>query len=466
MKIILDNDGTALDFNKFIDKKAIPYFVNKYGMEVVNPNALEITDILEMKSFFSTKYSTEEEINKEIKKALDSFWIGPNFIKYSLFNKFRPGYKEFVKKSLKEKHEIEIHTSRDKTCNKDLIGFIAKTCTILQYAINGIPLSSKHFHFYTNDDEKIKGIVEAKPDLVFDDKPVIINSLNEKNIKTFCVKGKHNSDVTISKNVEIIDDFNKETLDKKITKLIGIKNLKLYGRIISSDEFFNKLKIFRTAIINKFKPIVLHEENMDHLQNEAAIYAPNHRSTLDPMIITAILVKNIHWAALKRFFDCKDSIFANSKNPILCKITANSFKKLEYFPIERKCENEHANNYDSIRDMDSFLKLRQQVGIFAEGTTRRPEGQDFGTFDDSFLILAKKNKTLVRPITSLWFKELKLKNKLIINFGQPFYVEKDMSIEEAMNKFRQIQINSLKENKEYLESIIKEEKQKKLFKKI
>lgn len=466
MKLIFDNDGTALDFNRFIDETAIPYFTKKYGMEIINPEALELVDILDMKSFFSKKYSTNEEIDGAIKKALDSFWIGPNFVKYSLFNKFRPGYKEFVKKSLKEGHDIEIHTSRDKTCNKDLIGFVARTCTILQYAINGIPLSPKKFHFYKNDDEKIKGIETAKPNLVFDDKPYIINALSEKNIKTICISGKHNRDVTPSKNIEIIEDFNKEKVDEKLEKIIGIRNLKLYNRIASSDKFFNKLKIFRPVIVGKFKPIILHEENMDKEKSEPAIYAPNHRSTLDPMVITGIVVKNIHWAALKRFFDSKDSIFANNKNSILCNITANSFKKMEYFPIERKCDNAEANNFNSIKDMDNFLKLNQQIGIFAEGSTRRPEGQDFGTFDDSFLVLAKKNGVIVRPITSIWLKDLKLKNKLIVNFGEPFYVEKDMSIEDAMSKFRQIQINSLKENREYLESLIEEKNQKKLLKKI
>ncbi|MDD3341267.1 MAG: lysophospholipid acyltransferase family protein [Bacilli bacterium] len=464
MKIIYDTDGTTTDFNAFIEKVALPYFKKKYGMEVVNPKALEAEDILDMHNFFIKESGNSIEALNKQKKALDKFWIGPNFVKFSLLSRFRPGVRKHINQNRKDGNDVEIHTSRAKTCNKNFIGFIARTFTILQYAVNGVPLSPKNFYFYKNDEEKVRGIISAKPDLVFDDKPSIIKTLSEEKIKTICVKGKHNDEVANSENVEIIKSFDEKTIEKAKNNLIGIKNLKLYDRINKSDRFFQKLKVFRPIIMHKFNPIILHEENMASSENEVGIYAPNHRSTLDPMVITAILVKNIHWAALKRFFDGRDSIFANSKNSLLCRITANSFKKMHYFPIERKCDNEEANNFVSIKDMNNFLKLKQTIGIFSEGTTRRPDGEDFGTFDSSFLLLAKRNGTIVRPVTSLWAKKEKLKNKVIVNFGEPFYVEKDMPIDDAMNKFRKIQIESLKENREHLKMLVEESAQKKLIK--
>ena len=49
MRIVFDIDGTLTDYNKFVQKRAVKYFKSKYGMEVVNANALEIEDIFEMK---------------------------------------------------------------------------------------------------------------------------------------------------------------------------------------------------------------------------------------------------------------------------------------------------------------------------------------------------------------------------------------------------------------------------------
>lgn len=454
MKIVFDHDGTITDFNHFIDTIAIPYFVKKYNMFVVNPNKLEVEDKLDMKSFFmKCNQCSEQEAEVETKKALNKFWIGPNFIRFSLGG-FRVGVRQFLNKKKKEKHQIEIHTSRAKTCDQSIVGAIAREFTILQYRMNGVWIPKKNFHFYENDQKKIEGIIETRPDLAFDDKPQILEQLQKNGIKVICVKGLHNNSIMPNPYLETIETFeNIELLEEKINKLIGIKRIKYYSRAKSSDIFFNKLKLLRPFIISTFNPIILHQENIDINNKSQTIYAPNHRSTLDPLIITGIIGINIHWAALLRFFEEKDSIFNNSKNPILCKITSKTFKKLEYFPIDRKSDNPKANNFKSIKDMDGFLKIGEKIGIFAEGTTRRPEGHDFGTFDDAFLHLAKANDAIIRPITTLWIKDLNLKYKVIVNFGQPFKIE-NMSVEEAMKKFIDIQKSSLQENEQYKKKIL------------
>ena len=449
MKIVLDTDGTLTDFNKFVKNNAIDYFEKKYGMQVVHPEELEIQDIFDMDNFFKQKYNCDDDTAHQMtKKALDKFWISLRFVKFTLLDRFRPGVKDFINSKLKEGHKIEIHTSRDKTCEDSIIGHIARKFTILQYAANGILLPSKCFHFYENDDDKVKGIIDSKPDLVFDDKKEIVDLVSSEGIKTICVEGNHNKEVGTSKNVERIVDFSDAQLDEKIKNLIGKINSKYYDRAAASDKFFNKLKVLKPLVDSKFKPIILNEHNMRSFENESVVYAPNHRSTLDPIVITGVLLQNIHWAALLRFFKGEDSIFNNSKNPILCKITSQTFKKMEYFPIDRKSDNPNANNFESIKDMNNFLKINQKIGIFGEGTTKRPEGQDFGTFDDSFILMAKKNNSWIQPITTLWIKELGLKPKVIINFGEPFKVG-NMTIEEAMEHFLKIQRENLEENKMY-----------------
>lgn len=446
MKIVVDLDGTLTNFREFIKINAIPFFEKKYQMEIVNKDELEIEDIFDMDNFFIKKYNcSKEEAKVMTKNALDSFWVGFNFVKFSLFNKFRPGVKEFLNKKIKEGNIVEIHTSRAKTCDNDKIGKIAKSFTILQCWLNGLNISSKNIYFYPNDLEKIKGIIDKNPDIVFDDKKEIVEELRKNGLKVLFIDENYNKDIIEDKSVLRMQSFDESSL--KVEKVIGKTKLKLYDRALKSDIFFNKIKLISPLLMLKFKPIIVNYENLISVDNEPVIYAPNHRSTLDPVVITGIILKNIHWAALVRFFKADDSIFNNNKSRLLCNITSKTFKKLEYFPIDRKSDNPNANNINAIRDMNGFLKINQRIGIFAEGTTKRLDGKDFGTFDDSFIILSKKNNAWIQPITTLWIKELNISSKVIINFGKPFKVE-NKSVEDALKHFLSIQESCLEENKE------------------
>ena len=206
MKIILDTDGTVTNINEFYQKHAYKYFKKKHGMEVVNPDALELEDIFEMENFFMNKYNcNKEKAAYYQKKVINKFWIGPKFLKYSI-DKFRPGIGKFIRRRIKDGHVFEIHTSRAKTTEKNLFGFIARTLTIFQYRLNGVFIKKENFHFYKNDTDKLNGIKNSNPDLVLDDKPEIIKELNNNKIKTFCINGFHNKEVLNTKlNIKIYD---------------------------------------------------------------------------------------------------------------------------------------------------------------------------------------------------------------------------------------------------------------------
>ena len=181
MKIILDTDGTMTDFNQYIKERAIPYFQKKYEMNIQDPNALEVEDIFKMDEFFMQKYHvSEEEAKQYTKKALDDFWISIRFIQFSLLEKFRPGTKEYIQQSMKNGHQVEVHTSRAKASKNSIVGAICRNFTICQYWMNGLFIHTKNFHFYPNDDEKVQGILQAHPDLVFDDKPEVLTHLTEE----------------------------------------------------------------------------------------------------------------------------------------------------------------------------------------------------------------------------------------------------------------------------------------------
>lgn len=450
MKIVFDLDGTLTDFNEFIKKNAIPFFQKK-GMKIVNPNELEVEDIFDMNNFFIKKYNCNlEEAKLMTKKALNEFWVGLNFVKFSLLGKFRDDVRCFINKKISDGNSVEIHTSRAKTCEDSVIGDIARKFTILQCKLNGLNISSKDIYFYPDDASKINGIMSKNPDLVFDDKKEIIEELSNNGLKVLFIDEKHNKDVLEDKNKIRFSDFS--CIDDKVVEIVGKNKIKFYDRAAKSDIFFNKAKLVSPIIMQKFKPIIINYDNLINVENEPVIYAPNHRSTLDPLVITGIVLKNIHWAALLRFFNATDSIFNNNKNRLLCDITSKTFRKLEYFPIDRKSDNPDANNIKSIRDMNGFLKTNQRIGIFAEGTTKREEGKDFGNFDDSFIVLGKKNNAWIQPITTLWIKELNIPSKVIINFGKPFKVD---DLDNAMKHFLTVQRKCLDENMEIRDNLEK-----------
>lgn len=444
-KIIFDFDGVLTDFNQFIQKNAIGFFEKKYHMKVVNSAALEIEDIFDIQNRLECSGYSVQKAAEVKEQMLNHFWISHKFIKFSLLNRFRPGVREFINHLKNQGFIVEIHSSRSKTCEKNFVGMIARLFSIWQCQLNGIFLKKNRIFFYDNDKEKLKAILKSNAIIVFEDKPWIIEQLAEAGLNVLCVSGTHNKTVLPSKRVEVIDTFDKYGIENKMEKLLGKTSFLCHKREASSTKFFKK--IIRTAFFFNllFHPMILHPENIISEKKEGVIYAPNHRSTLDPIIVESVLKKHIHWVALARFFRGEDSIFNNNKNPVLCSITKYVFHKLEYFPIERKSDNPQANNITSLKDIDIFLKNGYKIGIFAEGTTRRAEGQDFGTFDDSFLRIARKNKSWIQPITLLWTQSSNIKSKVIVNFGKPFQVE-GMSIKESMEYFMEIQKAGLREN--------------------
>jgi len=404
---------------------------------------LEIEDMFAIKERLLEQGLSETEAAQSCQDILNKYWISFRFLLFSLFGRFRRGAGRYLNRLLKKGYQIEIHTSRGKTCEKSIIGSIARFLTKLQCCLNGI-FPCNRIYFYEDDKRKLQGISDRSPMLIFEDKSLMIEELALHGFKTICLIGKHNRDIRENSHVKRIDGFTDRKLELKIEELLGRGKWNYFSRAAKSDSFFKKVLWSRRLIMGRFSPLVLHKENLIKPQGYPVLYAPNHKSTLDPVIITAFIGINIHWAALKRFFMAEDSIFNNSKNILLCRFTSKLFYKLEYFPIVRKSDDENANNYTSIRDMCGFLKVNQAVGIFAEGTTRHPMGSDFGTFDPSFLRMAKSTKALVQPITIYWYGKEK---KVAINVGESFEVE---DVDESEQRFLRIQREGLAEIKKVL----------------
>lgn len=423
--IIFDIDGTLTDFNKYISDKSIPYFKEHYHLRVKNPKALEISDIFDIKNTLIAKGFTACEAEKKEKAMLNKYWISHRFLYFSLLVRYRQHAAETIKFLLENGFNIQIHSTREKCTEKNIIGLIAKALTIVQCWTNGIPLLPSDFHFYKNDTEKISGIINSNPLIAFDDKPDIINTLNDNKIRTCSVAGTHNTTLEDNSYNVRITTYEKDYILSKFSLLLGKRYYEYYFREANSSNFFRKITWLSLVIKAVFHPIVLNRPTNNN-SGYGVIYAANHIRTVDPLVIEGVLKQNIHWVALKRFFDGSDSIFNNSKNPILCKITQYIFRKLDFFPIERKADNEHANNLSAIKDMSMFLRCGYIIGIFPEGTTRKNGDEFFGEFDKGFISLAKRNNASIQPILIYWVNK---KHKTpIIKFGKPIIPTEDIDV--------------------------------------
>lgn len=144
------------------------------------------------------------------------------------------------------------------------------------------------FFFYDNDIEKVRALINFSPDLVFDDKNQIIDTLCQHNIPCICINGVHNSSSNLT--VQRIDNFN--DVFQNIEAAMGKKNYEVKRRIAKSDRFYNRIKAVRYMIFLLFRPKVLHKNNLKCDPENSIIFASNHRSTLDPLVITSVINRN------------------------------------------------------------------------------------------------------------------------------------------------------------------------------
>ncbi|MBN2838925.1 MAG: 1-acyl-sn-glycerol-3-phosphate acyltransferase [Fusobacteriaceae bacterium] len=233
------------------------------------------------------------------------------------------------------------------------------------------------------------------------------------------------------------------------------KEMKLKRKIFMTETFYKLVRAAgKNIVLSKYKPLIINSEIIPN-ENESIVYAPNHRSTLDPFFLIATIKDPIHWGALKRFFDGEDSIFNNSKNFFLRKLTVALFKGIGAVPIDRG-----ETNMQTVRDLNSYLKAGTSIGIFPEGTTNKtPNEKDL---EEKWLAkgvkgittFAKMNDAWIQPIAIVWTpKDVKIENRLVVNFLEPYKVS-DISKEEACEKYETALRNGINHNKQIIADLI------------
>lgn len=148
MKIIFDIDGTLTDYNEFVQKRAIPFFASK-AIAVINPDGLEIEDIFGIERHWADQQIQTWKTEDKACVLLKEFWL-KNFM-YFFTQRFRRGVTFYIRKLKKEGHVFEVHTSCAQACKTGITGRIIRILTLIQFALNGLPLSRSNIFFYKKD---------------------------------------------------------------------------------------------------------------------------------------------------------------------------------------------------------------------------------------------------------------------------------------------------------------------------
>ena len=294
--VVFDIDGTLTDYNQFVQKRAVKYFKSKYNMEVVNVDALEIEDVFDIKNYCMAAGMEEEMAEQQVHKMLDKFWLSYNCI-FFFMARFRKGVTSYIRKLRREGWSVEFHTSRAKTCAPGVVGKAVRFLTRFQFLLNGVYAGKKEIFFYENDLQKVQGIINCAPVVAYDDKAEILEQFKKEKVSAVCVDGVHNKHLSLE-GIPRINSFGADEIREATEKCIGTRIFKFYQREMQSDKVFRKLVLLKPVMLGKFHPVVLHSENIYRESDKGIVYAPNHRSTWDPIIITGILGVHIHWAAL------------------------------------------------------------------------------------------------------------------------------------------------------------------------
>lgn len=143
-------------------------------------------------------------------------------------------------------------------------------------------------------------------------------------------------------------------------------------------------------------------------QNEPLIFASNHKSNLDPVLIGVFMPRKVSYMAKKELF----------KN----KVFGYLLKNLNVFPVDRS-----KTDVSTIKTALKILKGNGTLGIFPEGT--RTKSEELGKAKAGASMLSIKGKAKVVPVSIIG--SYKLFSKITLYIDNPLNLEK--YYEEKLN---------------------------------
>jgi len=170
-----------------------------------------------------------------------------------------------------------------------------------------------------------------------------------------------------------------------------------------------------------YNPKIINKYNIPY--GEPIIFAGNHKSYLDPLLLIISTKNVVHFLAKKELFKGFFNYF---------------FKSAGCIPVDRK--NKDKNATDMALDI---LKSNKIIGIFPEGT-RNKTNELLLAFKFGAVSMAAKTDSYIVPFAITGDYKFRSKN-LKITYGKPFKVN-DMELDKANDKLYKIVEKLLKQN--------------------
>lgn len=165
----------------------------------------------------------------------------------------------------------------------------------------------------------------------------------------------------------------------------------------------------------KFVLKILYKVEVKGLENlpkeTGAIICSNHTNNFDPLIVACFVNRPIHYMAKKELF----------KN----KFIKYFLRKVNAFPVNRE-----RADISAIKYAIKVVKNNNVLGIFPEGT--RVKAGETRKAEPGIAMIAIKGKVVVIPVGIIG--EYKLRERIVLNIGQPIhldeYYRKKLNIDE------------------------------------
>lgn len=442
--VIFDIDDTIVNETNFMRDNAELFLKRNYGIDasIINPNGYDLKETYGLVNHFMQLGYDEEEANKKSDEINATFW-NKNFLKYCM-QPIKPGVKDTVKVFRDNGYKIYFLSLRGKATNKKTFinNFIrlkvVPFLTSLQLKRGKIVYDE--LKMVKTNQSKVEFINAMQPDYIFEDQPEVIRKIN-KGPKIYCIKTPHNEKNFFQNVVFSMAEFDYKKIrteveeDQKHSEIIRKTSFlakgvtantnflnKLYIRKILTEGFYTVITVIgRLFFFKKYYPIVKGNENIP--AKGAVAFIGNHRNKLDPAVVAVSSCRKIHWGALLRMFQGKESLFSLRKNPISCYISAAFITAMGAVPIARNTdENYFKINMNSMKRLHQMLTWVGAIGLFPEGTLNRdPQKQNVLPLKSNGIFrLIKDNDGIIETFSIVWIpKELNIKNRVIINYGMP-----------------------------------------------
>lgn len=165
-----------------------------------------------------------------------------------------------------------------------------------------------------------------------------------------------------------------------------------------------------------FHPTIKGVENI--AKNENYVLAGNHTKWLDPIMLIAIIPKQVHFLA-------KDSLFKGITKPIV--------KGVGAIPVNRKI-----HDHQALESAIDTLKEKKVIGIFPEGTINREKKNKTLPFKIGAVKMAYETNTKIIPFVITGEYKI-FSSSVTIEFLKPRNISKDLekenqSLREAIEK--------------------------------